>query len=55
MRHIARNHLSVAAVQRGIRPIAHFAAEKRRLAIGADVWLGGPEELTEDSENRIIS
>ena len=37
LRHISQNYLSVAAVQRGIRPIAHFAAEKRRLAIGADV------------------
>ena len=37
LRHIAQNHLSVAAVQRGIRPIAHFAAEKRRLAMGADI------------------
>ena len=36
-RHIAQNHLSVAAVQRGIRPIAHFTAEKRRLAMDADV------------------
>ena len=37
LRHISQNYLSVVAVQRGIRPIAHFAAEKRRLAIGADV------------------
>ena len=32
LRHIAQNHLSVAAVQRGIRPIAPF--RRRKTAVG---------------------